>query len=185
MMPQDVLFDVDPQLIGVDRPLLGPEPPTTPSTERAMLDLLHARYDANPGNGPRFVCAEHVRNRAGFDASRTADFIAMDVWPSSGLPIHGHEVKVSRSDWLRELADPSKADAFMRYVDYWWLVVPDKRIVRDDLPAGWGLLVQSGHRLSVARSAVRLSPEPLPRTMLASLLRATVATARRRMERDQ
>jgi len=32
----------------------------------------------------------------------------MDLWPSGGLEIHGHEVKVSRSDWLRELKEPEK-----------------------------------------------------------------------------
>lgn len=110
-------------------------------TERRMLDLLHARYSAtNPGNGPRYVIAEHVKNDAGFDAPRIADAIVQDLWPSTGLPLHGHEIKVSRSDWLTELKDPSKADAFRRHMDYWWLVVSDKSIVRDDLPDGWGLM---------------------------------------------
>lgn len=149
------------------------------ATEREMLDLLHARYSVEYGNGIRYVCAEHVRNRAGFDATRTADFVAMDVWPSSGLLLHGHEVKVSRSDWLRELADPGKAEAFMRYVDRWWVVVPHARIVRDDLPEQWGLMVRRGDRLAVARPAPKLTPEPVPRTFLASLLRAAVLTTRR------
>lgn len=150
-------------------------------TERAMLDLLHSRYGArNPANVARYVCAEHVRNRAGFDAYRTADFIAMDLWPSSGLLLHGHEIKVSRTDWLRELADPGKAEAFMRFMDRWWLVVPDERIVREDLPEGWGLLVQKRQRLSVAVPAPALSPDPVPKTLLAPLLRSAVATADRR-----
>lgn len=151
------------------------------TTERAMLDLLHQRYNAtNPGNGPRYACAEHVKSAAGFDAARCADFIAMDLWPSKGLHLFGHEVKTSRSDWLRELATPGKADPFMRYVDRWWLVVPDRAIVRDDLPEGWGLLVQRGSRLAVAVRAPLLQPEPMPRNLLAPLLRATAATARRR-----
>lgn len=153
------------------------------ATEREMLDLLHARYGAQYGNGIRYVCAEHVRNKAGFDATRTADFIAMDVWPSSGLLVHGHEVKVTRSDWLRELADPGKADAFMRYVDRWWLVVPHQRVVRDDLPAGWGLLVRRNGRLAVARPAPPLAPEPMPRSLLAPLLRSVLLTGERRQVR--
>lgn len=151
------------------------------ATERDMLDLLHGRYNAtSPGNGPRYACAEHVRSHAGFDASRTADFIAMDLWPSKGLAIHGHEVKVSRSDWLRELASPGKADPFMRYVDRWWLVVADRAIVRDDLPVGWGLMAVRGGRLIVVTQAPKLRPEPMPRHLLAPLLRSTAATARRR-----
>lgn len=155
----------------------------TGAAEREMLDLLHHRYSAtNPGNGPRYVCAEHVKSHAGFDAQRCADFVAMDLWPSKGLHLHGHEVKVSRSDWLRELATPGKADPFMRYMDHWWLAVPDRSIVRDDLPTGWGLLVLRDGRLTVAVRAPRLDPEPIPRSLLAPLLRATAATARRRAD---
>lgn len=154
--------------------------PMARQTERMMLDALHRRYSQNPGNGPRFVCAEHVRSHAGFDARRTCDFMAQDCWPGPGLHLHGHEVKVSRSDWLRELADPSKAEEFRRYCDRWWLVVPDQAIVRDDIPDGWGLIApdQSG-RLRAVKPAPILSPEPMPRTLRAAILRATVRTAAR------
>lgn len=162
------------------------------SNERVMLDLLRRRYSMQYGNGTRYAIAEHVRSAAGFDATRTADFIAMDLWPSKGLAFHGHEVKVSRSDWLTELKDPTKADEFKRYMDYWWLVVSDPAIVRGDLPSDWGLLVAAkatrshpgepslDHLVSlrVARPAPRLTPDPIPKTMLASLLRATAKTAR-------
>lgn len=153
--------------------------PTPAVTERHMLDLLGRRYTKLVGNGDRWVRAEHVRSHAGFDARRTADFIAMDLWPSKGLALHGHEVKVSRGDWLTELADPTKADEFRRYMDRWWLVVPDPAIVRGDLPDGWGLMVRRGPGLAVAVPAPKLTPEPMPRTMQACLLRAAVKTAER------
>lgn len=149
-------------------------------TERDMLNLLHDRYSQIVGNGPRFAKAEHVRSDAGFDALRTADFIAMDMWPSKGLAIHGHEVKVSRSDWLAELRDPSKAEAFRPFMDYWWLVVPDASIVRGDLPTGWGLMVLSGGRLRVAKRAPKNAAEPLPKGLLACLLRGVQKTATRK-----
>lgn len=166
-------------------------------TERHMLDLLHQRYGTvNPGNGPRYACAEHVKNAAGFDAGRVADFIAIDCWPSSGLELHGHEVKVSRSDWLTELKKPEKAEAFKRYMDRWWLVVPDAKIIKaGELPDGWGLLVLSKRRsmgswpdyhpriedrLRVATPAPQLNPEAIPRELLAPLLRSTAKTAKRR-----
>lgn len=170
-----MLFDVQP-----------PEPPpyTAPEgTERHMLDLLHTRYSAEAGNGPRYVCAEHVRNRAGFDANRTCDFIAMDTWPSSGLLLHGHEVKCSRTDWQRELADPTKAEAFMKYMDRWWLAVPSLAIVRNDLPKGWGLLAPNGRGgLGVAVPAQPLQPHPIHKGLLATLLRSAATTATRRTE---
>jgi hypothetical protein len=159
-------------------------------TERLMLDLIHARYSKDTGNGPRYVVAEHVRNEAGFggydytwkrrSTLRTADALAVDLWPSSGNVIHGFEVKVSRSDWLTELKDPSKADAFRQYVDHWWLVVPDASIVRGDLPDGWGLLAGVGS-LRARVPAPRLTPAPMSSSMRAALVRAVAKTAAARV----
>lgn len=163
-------------------------------TERMMLDLIHTRYSAvNPGNGPRYIVAEHVRNQAGFGGYdrdqykatgrvttlRTADALVVDLWPSTGNLLHGFEVKVSRSDWLHELKDPHKAEAFKPYCDHWWLVVPDAAIAHDGIPEGWGLLaVGSDGRLRVRRRAPRLDREPMPWGMTVSLLRAVAKTAR-------
>jgi hypothetical protein len=149
-------------------------------TERMMLDLLHARYSAvAPGNGPRYVVAEHVRNQCGFGGHwgtgplRTIDALVVDLWPSSGNAIHGFEVKVSRSDWLTELKDPEKAEAFKPYCDHWWLVVPDAAIVRNDLPAGWGLLaVAPNGSLRIRTRAPKLTRQPMPFEMTAAWLRA-------------
>lgn len=151
-----------------------------PLAERQMLDMLRYRYRASLyGNGDRFAIAEHVRSHAGFDARRTADFIAMDLWPSKGLALHGHEVKVSRSDWLTELKHPEKAAEFIPYMTYWWLVVADRNIVkRDELPDGWGLLAARGCGLYVSKPAQRRDPKPMPRTMMAALMRAVAKTAR-------
>jgi hypothetical protein len=153
-------------------------------TERELLDLLHTRYSRHYGNGARYVTAEHVRSHAGFDARRTADFIAMDTWPSSGLALHGHEVKVSRSDWLTELKQPWKAAEFTPYMTYWWVVVSDRSLVHDaELPEGWGLIAVRGavtQKLVVVKQARRQRPEPLPRTMTAAFMRAVAKTARLR-----
>ena len=154
----------------------------TRATERDVLNALHARYaKASQGIGIRFAVAAHVRSEASFDARRVCDFMAQDLWLTGGLDLHGHEVKTSRSDWLRELADPSKAGTFKRYCDRWWLVVSDKSIVRpDELPAGWGLMVLNDGVLRAAKGAPKLTPELLPPTFRAALLRATAKTSARR-----
>jgi hypothetical protein len=147
-------------------------------TESDVIAALHARYSQTAGNGRRYAVAGGVRSHAGFDARRTADFIAMDLWPSKGLEIHGHEVKVSRSDWLRELKEPEKAAEFWPYVNRWWLVVPDAAIVGlGELPEDWGLMAMRGERLSVITAAPRHDALPLPPTRLAALLRAVAQTA--------
>jgi hypothetical protein len=160
-------------------------------TEREMLDLLHERFGAVDGNGgipkPRYVKAEHVRARAGLfqrndPTARTADFAAVDTYPSSKCAIHGVEVKVSRSDWLRELKDPGKSAACMAWCSHWWLAVPDKAIVADgELPPGWGLLAATERDgvlcLRAAVKAPRRAVPPIPPESLASLLYAVAKTA--------
>ena len=109
----------------------------------------------------------------------------MDLWPSKGLLLHGHEVKVSRSDWLRELKEPEKAAEFMPYMNCWWLVVSDPRIVRPgELPDDWGLLAMRGGLLAVQKPAPKREAKPLTRRRLAALLRAVAQTAEYRGRRE-
>jgi hypothetical protein len=163
-------------------------------TESSMIELLHDRYTTRGGNGPRYVGMAHVRSDAGFDAKRTADFMALDLWPSKGLVLHGHEVKISRSDWLNELKDPEKAGAFIPHVDYWWLVIADPTMVRDgELPTGWGMMAPgSDGKLRVIKQAPRLkqpqtrendwgrtvnAPESVHRGLVAAMLRSASKAA--------
>lgn len=151
--------------------------PAPRCTERVLLDALHRRYGAAPMGARRYVVAEHVPSRPVF-APRVADFVAMDVWESSGLEIHGHEVKVSRSDWLREMKEPEKAAEFTPYVHRWWLVVPDESIVRPgELPETWGLMTLRGSQLRAARRAPRTDALPLTPVRLAAFVRAVQKTA--------
>lgn len=166
--------------------LEGIDPKPTPEkfTERDMLDLLLRRYTVRrPGTyADRWVRAEHVRSRLdGFSGGpmRIADFISADKYAST-MAFHGHEVKVSRSDWLTELRDPEKAEAFKRYMHFWWLVVPTRDIVKpDELPEGWGLMVKSGDGLRASVKAPRLEPDPLPVEMSICLMSAAAKTAHR------
>ena len=162
-----------------------PAPVVPAMTERDMLDLLHARFGFVSHNGgtpkPRYVKAEHVRASSGFDR-RTADFVAVDTWASGKCAIHGVEVKVSRSDWLRELKDPDKSAACMAWCTFWWLAVPSASIVHDgELPPGWGLLAarQRGEEWQLRQIVVapQRAVPPLPPESLASLLYAVAKTA--------
>lgn len=156
-------------------------------TERHMLDRLNVRYGSVNANGFRYARAEHVRVTAGFDARRTCDYMALDLWPGgygdrrTGPLLHGHEVKVSRSDWLTELRDPDKAEAFRRYCDFWWLVVSEREIVKvGELPDGWGLIVAAGTSARVAvRAARNESVEPMGRDLQATFARAVTKTTLR------
>jgi hypothetical protein len=64
------------------------------------------------------------------------------------------------------------------FVDYWWLVVADRAMVKgDELPKGWGLMAPRNGELVVVRPARRREAQPMPRTRIAALLRAVAKTA--------
>ncbi|MGG7653529.1 hypothetical protein [Kocuria rosea] len=158
------------------------------STERDMLDLLAERYTQRRRGtiADRWVRAEHVRGTQRlYSALRVADFIAIDKFTSTQA-MHGHEVKVSRSDWLTELRDPEKAEPIKRFCHFWWLVVPDAEIVKDgELPKDWGLLVQTKAGLRAKAKAPHLDPDPLTLDFVAGLTAAVQRTAcREPLHRD-
>ena len=95
----------------------------------------------------------------------------MNLWPSRGMELVGMEVKISRSDWLRELRDPAKSAEVQKYCDRWWLVAPDREVVRpDEVPATWGLMTIHGRRGLVAvKDAPKLEAAPLDRPFVAAM----------------
>lgn len=156
-------------------------------SETELTHRLAAKFSEKAGNGNAYAFIPQVRNAAGFDASRTIDAYVMALWPSRGLTLTAFEIKSSRSDWVRELHKPEKAEAFCRLADFFYLVVGDKSIVQPgELPEAWGLMVPHGKGLKVEIQAPALrdlsaKPRPLPpafgRSYLAALLRAATYVA--------
>jgi hypothetical protein len=140
------------------------EPPAPFNVFRALRE----RYPQG-----EYAFMSEVRNGTGFTkTTRYADALVMSTWPSRGLDLMGFEVKISRSDWLRELKNPAKAETIFAYCDRWYLVVSDAEIVKDaELPSTWGLLVPRKDKLIVKVEAAKLTPKPIDKTFLASLLR--------------
>jgi len=137
------------------------------TTERAVFEALKSTFEA-----PAYAVLPGVANGTGQTKTRTIDAIVMSLWPSRGQLLDGVEIKVSRSDFTRELANPEKQEAHFKYLDRFWLAVGDETIVREgELPETWGLLVPARTKLKVVKQAPRLTPEPLPRSMLAAILR--------------
>jgi hypothetical protein len=149
--------------------------------ERKMLDILHRRYGETNMRSRRYACAEQIPDATSMKDSHRADFIAFDCW-ASGLKFYGHEVKVSRSDWLSELKHPWKSEAFKQYMDYWYLVVSSMDVVRmDEIPADWGLMVARGEYVRVVKTAPQLHPKPMPKIFFASFIRAVQKSALEQM----
>jgi hypothetical protein len=157
-------------------------------TERILLDRLRTRHNVLRGNGPVWAYMEHVKDRAGHFHRATIDALAVHLWPSSGNLVHAYEVKVSRADFRRELADGcAKSEPWTCWVDLFWIVAPAGVVPIEELPPRWGLLETRGPGLAVRRQARALRPAPapgeprsdLPRSLVASMLRSAARTASR------
>jgi len=155
-------------------------------TERALLDRLRVRYSQVGGNGPFWAYMEHVRDSAGFFAGTTIDALALHLWPSRNHETHAFEVKVSRTDFRRELEnDCAKSAPWRAWCEYFWIVAPQGVVPVDELPRGWGLLVCHGAGLRAQVQAKRLREKPpgcapaadLPRSLVAAMLRSQVRNA--------
>lgn len=126
--------------------------PDTKLKTGELQALLSAKYPRD-----RYALFFDVPDNVGTDSRRRADAIAIGCWSSVGRLIEGFELKVSRSDWLREVANVSKADPFIERCDKWWLVTASPSIAKlDEVPACWGWMAATKNGLRVQRPATRL-----------------------------
>jgi hypothetical protein len=149
----------------------------------------------------RYLFMEEVRDATGFDAGRSADAVALGMYRTVGQLLWGFEIKVSRSDWVHELQQPEKSEAFLKYCDRFALVVSDRDIVKPgELPEPWGLLapVETQMKLSAdgqekklprlewVKECPALTPVPIDRVFLCAIMSAATEfsmQARARQER--
>lgn len=141
-------------------------------SQGAVLAAIRRHYDASS-----WAVLANVANATGARGDRFADAIAMSLWPSRGLVVHGFEIKTDRRDLLREIKNPYKADGVAKYCDYWWIVVGSEAVAKaEDLPETWGLLAPRKVRddeydLKTLKQAKKLKPRKLDRAFVASVLR--------------
>lgn len=124
--------------------------------------------------GAEWAIMWEVAQATGYSSGKTryADAVMMSLWPSRGLHLHGVEIKVSRSDWKREAADPAKAERIAAYCDFWWVhVAPGVIADLSEVPLTWGVREFDGKKWSTRREATKTDALPVDRGFLASLLR--------------
>lgn len=131
-----------------------------------VKSILRARFCS-----PEWAIFFEVGDGTGSSQRRWADAVAMNMYPSRGLEIHGFEIKVSRSDWLRELKNPEKSSTVQQYCDRWWIVAPKDIIKPGELPPTWGHydVTPGGIRQLVA--APKLDAIPTTRAFMAAMMR--------------
>lgn len=138
------------------------------TTEKDMVDLLDRRYARPAKNG---FPVNIVASQATLNFSRYIDYFVAEAYSFEEKTedgkcvrrppaLHGFEIKISRSDWLREhKTDGAKSLAWRSRLNFWWLVVPDKKIIKpEELPDEWGLLVGTT-RLRAVKKPIWQEPE--------------------------
>lgn len=136
-------------------------------TEAEVAAKLRQRYAP-----PTWAFIPQVRNGTGFmKVPRTADAIAMALWPSRGLELIGFEIKTSRSDWLAELKNAQKAEDFFAFCDRWYLVGAGPILKPGELPPGWGYIAVGDKGCKVEVEAERRKGQDVDRLFLAAILR--------------
>lgn len=121
---------------------------------------------------PTWAFIPQVRNATGYLRQvRTADAIAMGLYPSRGLYLHGIEIKIFKNDWKKELLNPEKSEELSQFCDFWWLAAPKDIIDPGDMPTNWGLMVPHGNSMRVIKDAKILTPESIDKPFLAAILR--------------
>lgn len=131
--------------------------PSMPLSTKALTEALIRHY-RKPGTGRDGEILITEPQAPG--SLRRCDLVRIGVLASRATGIDAHEVKVSRSDWLRELGDPLKADAWWPYCSRWWIVALPDVVDPVELPVGWGLMEPStrGRRFRVRVQAVTKEP---------------------------
>lgn len=130
--------------------------PATAADVGAML-RRHYLPEGRPAGG---ILAEEIMSP---DGRRRADALWVTTTTVGRGTLIGHEVKVTRSDVLAELADPTKADAWARYCDRWYLTVSDPAMVEGlDIPEQWGIMAPPSGRRTRSMTVLRAAPQLHP-----------------------
>ena len=136
-----------------------------------LHDLLRQRY-----SGSEWALCFEVPDGTASNKRRTIDALAISCWRSGLFHLHGHEIKHSRADWLKELNQPTKQMTWFPYLHRFWIVALKGVVKVDELPAEWGLMEHRGSGLKVSKAASLFSPRSIPHDVLAAIMRRLLKT---------
>lgn len=116
---------------------------------------------------------------------RKLDMVVVSLWRSRGHELDGVEIKVSMSDWKRELdgvvvrgrkkGGPEKADWWWARVHRFWIAAPMALAekIAADVPSGWGLLGCADGAPKMLVKPEKHSPLPLEWPVVVGMMRAS------------
>lgn len=161
--------------------------PTTPELLDYLRNHRHSgdewAFFAELRAGTGYNSREYKRGGERYNVEQRFDAFAMNMYPSKEFKRIAYEVKISRSDFLREIKTPDKRRAAVELSNQFWFVTP-RDIVKDgEIPEECGHLIidypkpkpdgkTSDHlRLRVAVRAPVREAMDMPIRFIASILR--------------
>ncbi len=124
-----------------------------------------------------WVCFEELRLGTGYGGAieQEIDFWALNCYPSAGMQSIAYEIKVTRSDFKRELANPKKRHGAMEISNRFYFVAPIGLIQPDELPADCGLVeIGDGKAVVTVQATWRDRLASPPWRFLASVARRVI-----------
>lgn len=138
-----------------------------------LVKMIRQRYPLDRPDGyQKYVVLEQVPDGTGINHAHWIDVAVFDLWPSKGLLRSAFEIKVSRSDFIRELQNPNKHKWVLESFHEFWFVAPQDVIQVEELPLRAGWMCPRGNKLVVKRHAVKNDNPKLDSTLLAAFMRA-------------
>lgn len=133
-----------------------------------VIKALRSKYPRN-----EYAIFEQLRNETGFSGrAQYIDFAAVALWPSRGVTRSAFEVKVARTDFMNEVADPYKNSDFKKFFhEFWYVTAPGVVKEEREIPSGCGWMELRGDRLFRKLVAPRNKDATMDDYLLASFCR--------------
>ena len=141
--------------------------PTVQAREWAFFSELRV--------GTGYAMHKHRKGSA-LSVEQRIDAWAMSLWPSKKFVRIAYEIKVSKSDFKREIEDPEKRQAALLLSNMFYFATPAGLVQKEDIPQECGLVEvwEDGKIDVVVRSPFRVI-DPPPLSFLASIARRATA----------
>lgn len=146
------------------------------------LDLMHpARQwaffvELRVGTGYNFTTK--IYGWSDYNPEQRIDAFALDIWPSHHWRRIAYEVKVSRSDFLHEIANPQKRQTAMMLANEFYFAVPAGLVEKDEIPEDCGLVTVKDGRAQVVKRAPSHEIGDMPMPFVASIARRVCSRSR-------
>jgi len=144
-------------------------------TSQEILLALRQRHA-----GRQWAFFPELRTGTGYDSysrrdaephEQRIDAFVINCWPSKGNTAVAYEVKVSRGDFLRELASPEKRRFAEQVSSHCYFAVPFGTIKSAEIPDPWGCITVHDGVARIIKQAVVRTLVPWPFWFIASIAR--------------